>query len=494
MEKFTTVSVEGLEIGRRLNSRTRHMFNDVRLENSWQELSSLMYSKQSSVIHQISENRAQMLRFYYLLRSKRVCVREMIKHQCTFKKSSIVGRHLLVLGDSTGINLQSHGKRISNPSGIGVLADNKTLGFFAHANLAVDAHSNDIVGLSDLLFLCRGIVNKGPDGKKTKSKSIEKESQKWILGAQNSYAALKEAAGLTFVFDREADDFNIFKTLHQMPRAHFVIRSFRDRYVVWRGQKIKLSACLEGTPSLGTYEVKLPALDHYSSTNGKRIKRKSRRAIIQFSASAIQLPLPSNTPTTTHKTGSEPLSAWAVHAKEITPNLPESEEPIDWTLISTHPCESAEQVLQVIQYYLQRWIIEQLFRTMKKEGFAIENTELETFEAIQKQTAMTFMTATKVLQLVYARNRYDSQPIEEVFNEQEQAVLKTLNQKLQGTTQDLQNPFPPTQTSWATWIIARLGGWKGYLSQRPPGPTTLKRGVEIFNNWVEAFAAFADDN
>ena len=130
---------------------------------------------------------------------------------------------------------------------------------------------------------------------------------------------------------------------------------------------------------------------------------------------------------------------------------------------------------------------------MKKEGFAMEATELETFEAILRQTAMTFQAATKVLQLVYARNRHDSQPIEQVFNEQEQQVLRKLNQKFQRTTEKQRNPFPPNQTSWATWIIARLGGWKGYLSQRQPGPTTLKRGLEKFDVWVNAFSAFSDD-
>ena len=490
LEKFSPTTVQGLKLKCRLNNRVRHLFNDVRLLRCFEELSARMYEEQSGVVHRITKDRAQMARFYRFLRNKHVCVREMIQHQCSFKKEALEGRHVLVIGDNTSFNLKSHLKRISDPSKIGVLADNKTAGFFAQASLAVDAETNHVLGLSDLLFWCRWQVEKAGGSPKAGLKAEEKESQKWVLGAQNSYAALQGAARTTFVFDRESDDFRLFETIRRMPKADFIVRSFRDRFVMWQEKRLKMSGCLQKSPVLGTYEVDLPALDHYSSTNGKRVKRSARRAQIQFRACAVQLPLRSNTEAAAEF---EPMTVWAVQAEETTPGLPVSEGPIDWTLITSHPANTPEQALQIIHYYMQRWMVEQLFRTMKKEGFAMEATELETFEAILRQTAMTFQAATKVLQLVYARNRHDSQPIEQVFNEQEQQVLRKLNQKFQRTTEKQRNPFPPNQTSWATWIIARLGGWKGYLSQRQPGPTTLKRGLEKFDVWVNAFSAFSDD-
>ena len=127
---------------------------------------------------------------------------------------------------------------------------------------------------------------------------------------------------------------------------------------------------------------------------------------------------------------------------------------------------------------------------MKTKGFNLEATELETFNGILRQTLMAYGAATKVLQLVYARNRTDARPIEEVFSEEEREVLKYVNEQYEGNTLKQKNPFNPSRTSWATWVVARLGGWKGYQSQRPPGPITLKRGLDKLGNFIEAHKVF----
>ncbi|HMM92924.1 MAG TPA: IS4 family transposase, partial [Bradyrhizobium sp.] len=41
------------------------------------------------------------------------------------------------------------------------------------------------------------------------------------------------------------------------------------------------------------------------------------------------------------------------------------------------------------------------------------------------------------------------------------------------------NPHPPRSLAWASWIIARLGGWDGYPRTKP-GPITMRHGVEYF--------------
>ena len=179
-----------------------------------------------------------------------------------------------------------------------------------------------------------------------------------------------------------------------------------------------------------------------------------------------------------------------VEAKEVGVDLAQTQQALKWRLWTTHPIDSPEAAKQLISYYLLRWIIEQLFRTIKKKGFNQEATELETVQAIQRQTTMVLDAAAKVLQLVYARNRHDAQPIEDAFDQQQQKVLVKLNQHLEGRTEKQKNPFPQNQLSWAAWIMARLGGWKGYQSQKPPGPMTMKKGLDKFNTMFQAYELF----
>lgn len=89
--------------------------------------------------------------------------------------------------------------------------------------------------------------------------------------------------------------------------------------------------------------------------------------------------------------------------------------------------------------------------------------------------------AVRVLQLKQARDGAQDLPIQAVFEPQEQDCLAELNSNLQGNTLALQNPHPDKTLPWAAWIIARLGGWSGYASQRPPGVITLRNGLERFD-------------
>ncbi|MDO8439801.1 MAG: hypothetical protein Q7S97_01090 [Polaromonas sp.] len=38
----------------------------------------------------------------------------------------------------------------------------------------------------------------------------------------------------------------------------------------------------------------------------------------------------------------------------------------------------------------------------------------------------------------------------------------------------------PGSLGQASWIIARLGGWKGYACEAKPGPITMLRGLQRF--------------
>ena len=71
---------------------------------------------------------------------------------------------------------------------------------------------------------------------------------------------------------------------------------------------------------------------------------------------------------------------------------------------------------------------------------------------------------------------------EQTFNVSQLECLESLNDKYQGKTIKQQNQYKPYSLAWAAWIFARMGGWKGYESQRPPGFITIKEGMDRFED------------
>ena len=114
-----------------------------------------------------------------------------------------------------------------------------------------------------------------------------------------------------------------------------------------------------------------------------------------------------------------------------------------------------------------RWIIEQLFRPMKSYGLRLEDSQLETVDALMKLTAIAAKAVCVILQLVQARDG-SAEPASIAFSKPEIAVLDQLNGEIQGKTALQKNPHARHSLAWASWIIARMGGWNGYPARSRP--------------------------
>jgi hypothetical protein len=140
----------------------------------------------------------------------------------------------------------------------------------------------------------------------------------------------------------------------------------------------------------------------------------------------------------------------------------------------------AKSAWQIVDWYAQRWTIEQLFRVMKRQGLKLEDSQIDTAERLLKLIAIAAKAAALTLQLVQARTGADARPASVAFDRDEIAALAAVNARVEGKTALQKNPHPKHSLAWAAWIIARLGGWDGYPSSRPPGPITSKNGLEYF--------------
>ena len=91
---------------------------------------------------------------------------------------------------------------------------------------------------------------------------------------------------------------------------------------------------------------------------------------------------------------------------------------------------------------------------------------------------LAVQAAVRILQLTLARDGQHAAQASDVFDAQENEILQRILPTLEGKTQKQKNPHHPGSLAHATWVVARLGGWKGYASEAKPGPITMLRGLQ----------------
>jgi hypothetical protein len=415
--------------------------------------------------------------YYRYLENEQVTLSELVRSISDHCQQQVSGRHILSISDTSEINLQSHQGRLK-PEGLGVVGNNKDVGFFIHPTLAVDADTGLPLGLSNIQVWIRALERPNKHERDYAKLPIEqKESYKWLASAERSHRCFQagDARLVTHIGDREADMYQEWATVPDRYN-HVLVRVHQDRRLL--GQTESLYNYLSAQPSEGTYTVELMA--------DPRHGRTAREALLTVRCASVQIQRPDQLNSEDYPPS---IKLYAVEAKEVNP--PSGQEPIHWRLMTTHPVVAIEQALKVIQWYCWRWQIEQLFATLKLAGLDIEATQLESVEAIQRLTVLALSVAVRTLQMVEGRDNSDI-PASVAFSEEQQQCLFQIAPTLQGRTQKQQNPYPRTSLPWATWLIARLGGWSAYRSQKPPGMPTLVRGLRrfeaIFIGWKTALA------
>ncbi|NII28698.1 IS4 family transposase [Pseudoflavitalea sp. X16] len=416
-------------------------------------------------------SRAEQKGFYRFLNNEKVKESSLIEELSGRCGESVKGKLVLSIQDTTEINLSRHAGRLKADSGLGSIdAVLKGVGFKMHPSLVIDAATLFPFGWADIHIWHRGMEKKSLTRYEMQKLEIEeKESFKWIAAAQKSKEVLKQASAVIIVQDREADIYDQFVRVPD-ERTFLLIRSRCDRNLT---DGTKLWDHVQTQACSGIYSAHIEA--------DKRRGLQKREAVIEVRYASATLKKPAGT-----GKDKESVVVNVVEARETTEGI---ENPIEWKLITTLPVQSFEDACQVIDWYRCRWMIEEVFRVLKKEGFHIEGSELESGWAIRKLSLMIMDTVIKLFQMQYAY----SLPEEEMeaavsFTEAEISCLQSLNTRLEGSTDKQSNPYKTGSLAWASWIIARLGGWKGYQSQRPPGITTwchgLKKFYSIFEGWT----------
>ena len=117
---------------------------------------------------------------------------------------------------------------------------------------------------------------------------------------------------------------------------------------------------------------------------------------------------------------------------------------------------------RIVGFYRQRWTIEQLFRTLKTQGFNVEALRQAEDGPFEKLVAASLIAAVTVLQLVRERDGIAKRPFEDAFDPDDRPALEAISEDLEGKTVRQKNPHSKGSLAFAAWVFARLGGWNGY--------------------------------
>lgn len=439
-------------------------FGDDRLRKGGELLVSRVAERQAVHVCKLGDNRAEQAKFRRFLTNPSVTTEEMVSRRAMLAGKAAEGRHVLAIQDTTEINFQAQCGRKRN---LGTVGNGTDVGLFLHPVLAIDADNGQCLGLVSAQ------VHRRLEGKAANYKSLpieKKESHRWIKGGEEAKAALTQASLLTILDDREGD---IYEKWARLPdrHTHLLTRACQNRSLAGGGS---LFPTLAGFPEAHRYMLEVTAQP------GKRSARVACMTV-RFGTVRIRRPQTCSDPN-----APEEIELFAVEARELDP--PPGEKAICWRLLTTNPVETVRQAMRVIGWYRMRWQIEQLFRTLKRQGLGIEQSVVEDGRALEKVAVIALIAAciTMQLTLAHAPEGQDA-PAERVFDEAEIEVLHALQPKLQGRTEKQKNPYAPGTLAWASWTIARLGGWTGYKSDRATGPITMRDGLARFNSLVDGY-------
>ncbi len=371
-------------------------------------------------------------------------------HQATLQR---VRAHRLVLAvqDTTALNYSTH----PATAGLGPIGSRsrKTLGLLLHSTLAITPSGTPLGFLHSAVRARsqRGII---PD--RHQRPLLAKESYKWVesLKACQQGARLCPETLLVNVTDREGDLYELFVQALREDRpaqVHLLVRARHDR---------KLD---DHSPTLWREVARQPLASTLEVRVGRRGDQPSRLARLSVRFGAVQLPAPARL------RGQPSIQLWAIEAREVRP--PKGVTPILWHLLTTLPVTCAEEAIQRVGWYAQRWQIEVIHKILKS-GCQVEQRQLQTARRLERVLAVDLVVAWRLLALCKAARQRPDDPISDWLpTAQWQTLWCHVHQRTDPP------PVAPTVRQAVRWI-ARLGGFLCRKSDGEPGTMTLWRGWE----------------
>jgi hypothetical protein len=368
------------------------------------------------------------------------------------------GRRVVAAQDTTQVSFSS---KLAGRRGLGPAGNGANPGFFIHAVIAVDAEDEAVLGVVGANLWTRGGE---PVSQRAKRPLTDKESRRWIEGAQMAGERLRSALQVVVVADQEADIYSHFA--RRPAGVELLVRARHDRALEDGGKLFDEAA------SWAAHTEVLVAVAPRGPGD------KGRVAQVMIRSSRVRIARPEGAE------AGDPAGLELGLVEVCEPNPPPGVKPLHWRLATTLPVDGPEAAEEVVRLYRLRWRIEEVFRALKSDGLRLEETQVRDPVRVFRLAALALGAAARIIQLVDARDG-SARPMSDVLDDSFIPAVAAINRSREGATPKQQNPHPQGSLAWLSWVVARYGGWNCY--GKPPGPKTMAKGWERFSATLAGF-------
>jgi hypothetical protein len=360
---------------------------------------------------------------------------------------------VLCIQDTTELDFSSQ----PGIAGLGRLNYEARQGVYVHPTLAVTP-AGVALGVIDAWMWARG----------PKEQPQVKESTRRVEGYE-MVADLAEQlpdTRLVYVADREGDLRELMDAAERRGTpADWLVRAQHNRNTV-AGDK--LWDRVGQSEPMGEVEFLLPAAPDRPA---RRVRQTLYRQVVTLPA----------------RPGAPELTVTAILAREENP--PPGEKALEWRLLTNRVAETLEAVVELIDGYRRRWLVEIFFRILKT-GCRVEALQLGTLERLERALVIYLIMAWRILHLVTWGRACPDLPCEVVFDPEEwQAAWIVAYRR--------PPPDTPPKLSDRVRLIAGFGGFLGRKHDGHPGPKAIWEGMQKVRAFAIAFearkAAYAGD-
>jgi hypothetical protein len=461
--------------------------NDKRLNRRLSEVLSQLAARPTASIPAACGGRAEVVAAYRFCKNKKTSFQAVLQPHREATRQRMAAQPVVILPqDTTEVDLTRPEQQVT---GAGPLDGNSRRGALLHLLYAFTPDGTPLGAVHAVAWVreeeavCAGLSR----AERAAIPIEDKESHRWVVTLQQAREEAQHCptTQLVCVADSEADIYEVLAEATREARPiEWIVRACQNRALLCEsggslGEKHLRERVLQEPVLFGkTIHVRGRKAKVACETRGRRQPRESREAEVVVRAVRVTLRPPSRPDRKL-----PPVTVNVVLVSEVNP--PAGDEPVEWLLLTSLPIDTAEQVVQILQYYSVRWMIEVFFRVLKT-GCRVEERLFEHVDRLLTCLAIYLIVAWRTLYVCRLGRSCPEISCEAVFEPAEwKSVWKVVRRE--------DPPVEPPALGLFVRMVAQLGGYVNRKRDDPPGPQTVWIGLQRMHDFATCWQLFGPD-